>query len=107
MRMPCFSACSTRSASDWPARSGVVTTTSVSGSLPLRRQTFQDSRGILDRAQKRAAVNAPAGLARADCQQALDLQQLPPVPGQRAQEQVDVLGRARPPEPTAFRVRSP
>ena len=39
-------------------------------------------------------MDAPPGLARADRQQALDLKRLPPIPGQRAQEQVDVLGGA-------------
>ena len=60
----------------------------------LARQTFQHRGGILDRAEERAAVDASSGLARADRQQPLDLQGTPPIPGQRTQEQVDVLRRA-------------
>ena len=60
----------------------------------LAAEAFQHRGGILDRAEERVAVDAPPGLARADRQQTLDLQRLPPIPGQRAQEQVDVLGRA-------------
>ena len=38
-------------------------------------------------------MDSPPSLAGADRQQSLNLQRLPPIPGQRAQEQVDVLGR--------------
>ena len=39
-------------------------------------------------------MDAPTGLARTDRQEALHPQCLPPVPDQRAEEEIDVLGRA-------------
>ena len=92
IRMPCLSACSTRIASDWPGEVGRGDHQRVRQPA-LAAQPFQHRGGILDRAKERVTVDAPPGLARADRQQSLDLQRLPPIPGQRAQEQVDVLGR--------------
>ena len=104
--MPCRSACSTRTASDWPGKVGRGHHHRVRQPA-LARQTFQHRGGILDRAEERAAVDAPSGLARADRQQSLDLQgpAADPRPAHAGTDRCP--RRPRPPAPTEYQAAKP
>ena len=69
----------------------------------LARQTFQHRGGILDRAEERAAVDAPSGLARTDRQQPLDLQGTAADPRPAHAGTGRCPRRRRPPAPTEYR----